>query len=289
MRVFRNSITALTFFAIVSLATLGSGCEYVRKVIAKDKLNQGAILYNQGRIKQAQDFFKEATDIDPNNPIAWLYYGATLVKDYKVDNIDPKVMEGIANQALGVYQKALSLSNRNCVVVENAVSYMATIYDDLRNEEEWRKTMQQRAENECTTKEAKAQSYYSIAQRYWRCSYDQTTRYQDKAKAAQGDSFHYRNMDYAAAAEDKQKAGQCAARGLEYMDKALAVNSEYVDAMYYKGLLLREQQMLTKDEAKRKQLNQQAEKIANEASALAKKIEAAAAEQRQQEQAAPKG
>ena len=48
MKVFRNSTTALTIALIAALATLGSGCEYARKVIAKDKLNQGAIEYNKG-------------------------------------------------------------------------------------------------------------------------------------------------------------------------------------------------------------------------------------------------
>jgi hypothetical protein len=96
-------------------------------------------------------------------------------------------------------------------------------------------------------------------------------------------------MDYPAALPDKQKAEQCVAKGLEYMEKAMAIDTEYVDAMFYKGLLYRERQKLTKEEAKRKELDQLAVKIANEASAMAKKKEAAAAQQREQEQAAPKG
>jgi len=288
MKIFRNSITALTLAAIVAMTMLGSGCDYVRKVIAKDKLNQGAILYNQGRTKQAQEFFREAKETDPTNSIAWLYYGATLVKEYKEPTIEDQKKKEIANQAIEVYKKALDLSSNNCISIDNAVSYLATIYDDLKDDGEWQKWMEKRAESDCSKDDVKAQSYYSIAQRYWKCTYDETTRYADKVILA-NQPFHYRNMDYPAALPDKQKAEQCVAKGLEYMEKALTINPEYVDAMYYKGLLYRERQKLTKEEAKRKELDQLAVKIANEASATQKRIEAAAAQQKEQEQAAPKG
>lgn len=277
---------------IVALTVLASGCQYARTVLAKDKVNQGAIKYNQGNNKDAQVFFKDATETDPSYTVAWLYYGATLVKDYKKE-IDEAKKKEIANHALDVYKKALSLSNGNCVAIDNALSYMATIYDDLRDFESWRKTMEDRATNECTKKEAKAQSYYSIGVKYWQCSYDQTTRYQDKEKAAK-DPFHFRSFearaDYAAEAQaDRQKAENCVTKGLENLEKAMAIDPEYVDAMFYKGLLYRERQKLTKEEAKRKELDKMAVKIAEEASALQKKKEAAAAQAREQQQAAPKG
>ncbi len=283
MKIFRYLTTALALLLIVGLALLSSGCEYTRKVIAKDKLNQGAILYNQGRTKAAQEFFKEATETDPSNPVAWLYYGATLVKDYKAAT--GKEQQDIANQALDVYKKALDLSGNRCANVDNAISYIATIYDDLSNFDEWRNWMLKRAEGECSTKEIKATTYYSVAVKYWNCSYEQTTRYQDKMLIAR-EPFHYRNMDYPAALPDKQKSQDCVTKGLEYIEKALQVDPEYVDAMFYKGLLYRERQKLTKEEPKRRELDQIALKIANQATELQKKKEAAA---KQEEQAAPKG
>lgn len=285
MRFFRNINTALTFSAVIALAILSSGCEYARKVIAKDLLNQGAILYNQGRTKTAQGFFKDATETDPKNPVAWLYYGATLVKDYKEKTGDEQ--KQLADQALKAYTTALELAKGNCVNTDNAIGYIATIYNDINNEDEWRNWMLKRAEGECATKEVKATSYYSIGVKYWNCSYDQTTRYQDKMAK---DPFHYRNMDYPAALPDKAKAQTCAAKGLEFVEKALQVDPEYVDAQFYKGLLYREQQKLTKEEPKRKELDSIAKKIADEASALQKrKEEEAAKKQAEEAAAAPKG
>ncbi len=269
--------------AIVCLAGLGSGCEYAKKVIAKDKLNQGAILYNQGRAKDAQVFFRDATELDSENPIAWLYYGATLVKDYKSQSGDERIKT--ANEALDVYKKARELAEGNCKTQDNAVSYIATIYDDLDNADENRKWLLERADGPCSTKEIKATTYYSIAVKYWTVSYDQTTRYADKTAT---DPFHYRNMDYPAAQADKVRSEEAIVKGLEYIEKALEVDPEYVDAMFYKGLLYRERQKLTKEEAKRKELDQLAQKISDEASALQKKKEEAAAQQAQQ-QPAPQG
>ncbi|MGE0104238.1 MAG: hypothetical protein AB7H86_11930 [Blastocatellales bacterium] len=270
--------------AVVCLAGLGSGCEYAKKVIAKDKVNQGAILYNQGRMKEAQEFFKEATEMDGNNPIAWLYYGATLVKDYK--NLSGADRDKVANEALDVYKKAIDLAGSNCRTVDNARSYIATIYDDLGNADMNREWLLKRAEDEaCSTKEIKATTYYSIAVKFWTVSYDETTRYAEKGAT---DPFHYRNMDYPAALPDKKKAEEAVTRGLEFIDKALAVDPEYVDALFYKGLLYRERQKLTKEEAKRKELDQMAQKISDEASALQKKKEEAAAKAAA-EQPAPQG
>jgi Tfp pilus assembly protein PilF len=286
MKVFRNSTTALTIAVIAALATLGSGCEYARKVIAKDKLNQGMIEYNKGNYRNAQEFFKDASGTDPNNANTWLCLGATLVKDYRKE-IDDAKKKDFANQALEVYRKALSLANGNCGVIDNALSYVAVIHDDMKNTEEWRKTMLDRATNECIKKETRAQSFYGLGVNYWQCSYDQTTRYQDKA-LFNTDQFHYRKMDYSPEAlADRQKAQACVTKGFEYFEKALAIDPEYTQAMFYKGLLYRELQKLIKEEPKRKEFEQMALKIAAEASALQKKREAAAAEQRLREAASP--
>jgi tetratricopeptide (TPR) repeat protein len=286
MKVFRNSITTPTLAVIVALTTLGSGCEYAKKVIAKDKVNQGAIQYNQGHNREAQEFFISATETDPAYTTAWLYLGATLSKEYNKE-IDQAKKKETANRALEVFKKALSLAGENCANIDSALSYIAAIHQDMNNNEEWFKAMEARATNKCTRKEAQVTSLYAIGVRYWQCSYDQTTRYQDKTKFTE-DQFHYRNMDYPAAQEDKKKAQGCVDKAFEYFEKALAIDPEYTQAMFYQGLLYRELQKLTKEEARRKEYNQKAVQIAAEATALQNKKEAAEAAKKAQEAAAPK-
>ncbi len=274
MRVFRQFVTAIGVTFVIALAMFSSGCNYISKVVAKDKLNQGAIMYNQGRFKEAQQFFRDALSWDDKNPVGNLFLGATLVKDYKAA-IGPD-KERLANEALQTYKRALDLVGSNCKNRDNAISYIASIYQDLDKMDQWREWILKRAEGECASKDIQATTDYTVAVNYWDCSFQQTKRYADKAAK---DPFHYRNMDYSPEAlADKQKSESCAAKGLEYVEKALAIDPEYVDAMFYKSLLYRQQQMLIKDEAKRKELDEKAKKISDQASALQQKKEAAAKE-----------
>ncbi|MBO0798793.1 MAG: hypothetical protein J2P31_08205, partial [Blastocatellia bacterium] len=252
----------------------GSSCTYARKVIAKDKLNQGVIAFNEGHRETAKALFKDAIDYYPDNAVAWLYLGAAQVRDYKDQDKDEAKKKELANEALQTFEKALTLSENNCTNKDNAVSNIAAIYDDLKDDNSWRTWMLKRAEDTCSNNEAKASSYKAVAIKYWNCALDQTNRYADKAKLAANDMFHYRDMDYPAAQADKKKAEDCTSKGLEYMEKAIEQYPEDADSLFYKGLLYRERQMLTKDPAKRKELEQIALKLNDQAVELQKRREA---------------
>jgi len=273
MRVFRthHSKLALALLLIGSMAT--SGCEFARKVLAKDKLNQGAIVYNQGKTKEAREYFREATELIPTNSIAWLYYGSTLYKEFQnAAPGDDRQKKG--EEVLNVFKKALELSpESDCKNRDSALGYIANIYSDLDDAAGNREWLLKRAEGGCATKEIKAQTYYSVGVKFWQCSYDETTRYQDKALATK-DPFHYRNMEYPAALPDKEKALQCVDQAMSFLEKSLAQDPEYVDAQFYKALVYREKQKLTKEELKRKEFADMAEKISKEAVEIQKRKEA---------------
>jgi tetratricopeptide (TPR) repeat protein len=275
MKLLRNITAAFIFTGIVGFALFGSGCAYARKVLAKDKLNQGVIAFNEGHREEAKVFFQDAIGYDPDNPVAQLYYGAALVKDYREqENKSEAKKKEIANQALDVFQKALALSGSNCTNKDNATSNIAVIYDDLNDEDSWRTWMLKRVEDSCSTKEAKVEGYYAIGIRYYNCSHEQTQRYSDKAKLALNDLNHYRDMDYPAALPDKRKAEECVSKGLEYIEKSLQQDPENGNSMIYKGLFYRERLMMTKDPAKRKELDQMAMQFYDQAVVMMKKREA---------------
>lgn len=293
MRVFRHFTAAIGITAVLAAAIFSSGCERVKRVIAKDKLNQGAVLYNQGNTKEAQQYFKDALSWDDKSTLANLFLGATLVKDYKaVAGADQAAeKERIANEAIKVYERALELAGDNCKNRDNAISYIASIYQDLSNKDKWREWFLKRAEGECGQKDKATQAvvYYTVGYEYWDCSFKETNRYVDKEKLAK-EPFHYRNMDYSPeASADKVKAETCATKGMEFIEKALAVDPEYPDAMFIKSLLYRQNQMLTKDEAKRKQLDETAKKINDHASELQKRKEEADAAKKKEAEAKSQG
>jgi tetratricopeptide (TPR) repeat protein len=272
-RVFRYAMIALGLVAVTALAVSNSSCGFAKKVIAKDKLNQGAVLYNQGRADEALQFFARATELIPENPTAWLYYGATLIKKYQTAPSEEE-MKATAERALNAYHKALELAQGDCKLKDNAMGYIAKIYDDLNNKEKHQEWLLKRAEEACTenAKGIKATTYYSIGQSYWQCAYSESTRYADKQKMM-SDPFHTRDFYYA---PDKQKFEDCVTRGFEYIQKALAIDPEYADAYSYLSLLYREKQKSTKNEAERKKHAAEAEKIAKRAIELTKQKQAQA-------------
>ena len=60
-------------------------------------------------------------------------------------------------------------------------------------------------------------------------------------------------------------------KGITAVDHALQIKSDYMDALVYKGLLLRLQATLEKDPAKQQQLLKDAEKLSQQANELRKK------------------
>jgi tetratricopeptide (TPR) repeat protein len=131
-------------------------------------MNQGVLKYNLGQMDEAKAYFKSATEYVPDAAVAWLYYGATLTKDYKAATNDDR--ERLANQALDVFKKSLDLSKGDCKVEESAMAYITSVYDDLGKEDEWRNWMVKRAESSCASKTLKATTYHAIAVKYWQCA-----------------------------------------------------------------------------------------------------------------------
>ena len=60
-------------------------------------------------------------------------------------------------------------------------------------------------------------------------------------------------------------------KGLEASDKALSLRSDYVDAMVFKGLLLRQQALLEKDPARQQELLKEAVGLSDKANDLKKR------------------
>ncbi|MFN0122386.1 MAG: hypothetical protein ACKV2V_17975 [Blastocatellia bacterium] len=257
-----------------------SGCSFVNKVLAKDKLNQGAVEFNKGKYAAAYDFIKSAVELDPDNPTGQLYYGAALIKIYNEEG-DPAKKKELQDQAVAAYKLALDKSETlknekdKCSIRDNAIGYLAKIYEDKDDEAERRNWLLERTKGDCATVDVKAGTFYSIGVQYWKCAYDQTQRYADKQKAA-GDPFHYRQIY---TPEDKKKFDDCLVKALEYLDQALSIKSDYSDAFSYKSLCIREKQKTTNVEADRKKFNDEATILAKKAIDLAK----------QQQAQAPKG
>jgi tetratricopeptide (TPR) repeat protein len=81
---------------------------------------------------------------------------------------------------------------------------------------------------------------------------------------------------------DDARKKELADEGMVYVDKALAIKSDFVEALVYKGLLLREQAKLTRNPATRNSLMEEAQLLQKRAVDLKKEQDAEAAEKAKQ-------
>jgi tetratricopeptide (TPR) repeat protein len=297
---------------ILGLSGALVGCNQFQNLKARKAFKDANLLYQQQDYRAAAQHYEEAIQADPEMSVAYFYLGNSYDNLYKparageaendallqkaIENYqlaadkesDPKMKKLALEYLVAAYgpdklnqpEEAEPLINRMIELdPTDPANYfgLAKLYEDSgRYEEaeqmlakardakpndpavymqlagfynrqgEFEKTieaLQERATREPNNPEA----FYTIATFYW-----------DKA---------YRDFRL----NDQQKA-QFAQAGLEAVDKAISLNPDYMEAITYRGLLLRVQAALeTKNAARQKDLLNEAERMQDRAQDLRKK------------------
>jgi tetratricopeptide (TPR) repeat protein len=286
-------------------------CGQFQTLKAKKHFKEANVLYQQQDYRRAAVAYEEAIKADPNLTVAYFYLGNSYDNLYKparagesendaylqkaIDNYrqaaereqDPKMKKLAIEYLVAAYgpdklnqpEEAEPLINRMIEIdPTDPANYfaLARLYEEsgrydeaeqmllkardakpndpavymqlagyYNRQGEFDKTieaLQARAEREPNNPEA----FYTIATFYW-----------DKA---------YRDFRI----KDDLKA-QYAQSGLQAVDKAIQLNPDYMEAVTYRGLLLRVQAALEKDAGRQKQLLNEAEKMQARATELRKK------------------
>src|SRR4029453_12858403 len=145
---------------------------------------------------------------------------------------------GNLDQAEAMYQKAKEMKPKDAGVYQQLAGY----YQRQGEFEKLIAAVQSRAELEPNNPEA----HYSIASYYWDEAY-RNTRLSD--------------------AQKKEYTG----RGLEEVEKALAIKPDYIEAIVYKGLLLRLKAAQSKDAKEQQDLLKKANQLQEQAATMKKK------------------
>jgi tetratricopeptide (TPR) repeat protein len=145
---------------------------------------------------------------------------------------------GSLDQAEAMYQKAKEMKPKDAGVYQQLAGY----YQRQGEFDKLISAVQSRAELEPNNPEA----HYSIASYYWDEAY-RNTRLSDAQKKEYTD------------------------RGLQEVEKALKIKPDYIEAVVYKGLLLRIKAAMSKDLKEQQALLKEASQLQEEAAALKKK------------------
>jgi tetratricopeptide (TPR) repeat protein len=187
---------------------------------ARDSLNKGVQAFKAQQYDSAIDYFRKATELDPNMTSADLYLATAYAKRY-LPGSRLEENQKYADLAIQSFQKVLDKSPTDKI----AIAGIAGIY---QNSEQFDKARDAYIRNAQADPENHI-PFYAVGAVDWIIVHN---------------SVATLSMD---------QRSRLIAEGLQYLDRAIAINPDYEDALWYENLLIREQSGILKEQARQTQ------------------------------------
>ena len=226
----------LTLATLAILALALTGCA---KLQARDNLNKGVQAFRDTRYEKSVDYFKKAIELDPDLTTAELYLATAYAQQFVPGGRDEN-NEKNAKLAIQTFEDVLKHDSGNV----SAVAGLAGIY---QNTNDFKKAHEYYGKY-AALDSSNPTPYYAIGSLDWIIVYDKNNPPPPEEQVRLVDE------------------------GLANLDKALALNPDYEDAMTYKNLLYREKARLTSSDDDKKKLTAMADEWFNKALETRKKI-----------------
>jgi len=217
---------AIVVLAIAAMTVFATSCE---KLKARDQLNKGVQAFKSAQYPQAVEHFKTAVEYDPNFATARLYLATGYMQQYIPGADSPENMQ-MAAAAYDQFQKVLAQDPKN----ELAVADVASLLFNEKKLDEANQWYQKLILLNPKNKEA----FYTLGVIAW-----------TKALVVDGEARAKLGMkpddpgplkDKKVRVEVAEKNGPIVDEGIKDLDKSLALDPEYDDAMAYENLLYRQ-------------------------------------------------
>jgi hypothetical protein len=213
---------ALTSLALV----VGISCQGLK---ARDRLNKGVHAFKSAKYAEAVDHFRAATELDPEFPTARLYLATAYYQQYIPGAESPENLE-MANSARSEYQKVLDKDPKNAL----ALASIASLFFHQKKwaeAEEWNKKL-------LAVDDKNKEGYYTLGVIAWTKSFSK--RMEARAKLGMKPEDPGPIKDKKVREQLRGELLGMINEGIANLDKSLAVDAEYDDAMAYLNLLHRE-------------------------------------------------
>jgi len=226
----RNLVALL---AVAALAFLATGCN---KLKARDNLNKGSQAFRSAQYAQAVERFEEAVRLDPNWPPPRLYLAMAYYMQY-IPGAESPENQQMADRALDQFKKVLEMDPKNDTATKSIASlfFYQKKWDQA---EEWNKKVL-----ELNPKDKEA--YYTLGVIAWTKWYPVYGA--ARAKLGMTPEAPGPIKDKKVKEELKTQYLPMINQGIDNLQKALAIDPEYDDAMAYINLLIRERADLDDD------------------------------------------
>jgi tetratricopeptide (TPR) repeat protein len=284
-------VGALAALSSVLIAT--GGCGFINKLVAKDKLNNGARAFNKGNYPEAEGFFHDALEYDPENPNALLFYAMTKNAEFKRLTNEENGMK-----AIEAYKKLIDSPTAAWDKKDKAHAFIAEVYrgmaesldptTDMAKIQQYRDTRREwllkRVDLEGQSPEVQSEMLYAVGQGYWEEANFIIKAHQSKT------SDPKEGPQYDVPEAEKTKAIELIRKGHEFLQKAISKNPKYAFAYAYEKILYSLEARVTTDQARKDDLLKKAHEAEEKFRQVNAENQAAAAqEQPAQEGEAPAG
>ena len=295
---------------LVMAGLVATGCGRVGNLKARKHFKDGSALYQTSDYRAAAAEYEQVVEADPNYDGVYFYLANCYDNLYKPARKGEPENDGFLQKAITNYEKAIQQekdatrkkrslqflaamygsdkmndpSKAEPIIKQmidmdptDTSSYfgLAKIFEDSGKFDEAERVLLQAKSAAPNQPDPLSQlaNFYNK-----RGEFDKAVQaYEDQAKLAPNDpqvywrlsAFFYEKVQKDYRITPKQKADYID-RGLQNADKALGIKQDFVEALTYKNLLLRQQANIEKDPAKQKALLAQADELRNKAIELNK-------------------
>jgi tetratricopeptide (TPR) repeat protein len=241
----RSQTAALVCAA--ALVVFASGCEKLR---ARDHLNKGVASFKGAKFADAAEHFKKAVELDPEFSTPRLYLATAYMQQYIPGAESPENLE-MARKANEEFMTVLSNEPDNKLAIESMASLrytqaqgLAELDAKLAKLDEAREWYEKLVAVDPESKSG----WYSLAVITWLKWYPEYKQARDRMGMKPEEPGPLKDKKVKDQLKAKWEGPLNAAIG--HLEKALAVDNEYDDAMAYMNLLIRQKADLadTKEE-----------------------------------------
>ncbi len=221
-----GSTSLIAGFAAVALLWGQTGCQ---KLKARDSLGQGVRAYKAAKYPEAVEHFRTAVDLDPTFATARLYLATAYMSQY-IPGAESEENIRMAKAAYDEFSKVLEANPKDAVALASIASlhFHQKKFDEA---ESWYKKL---VEADPKNKEG----FYTLGVIAWTRTF--RTRMEARAKLGMKPEDPGPLKDKKVREEIRASNMPIIDAGLQNLEKALAVDPEYDDAMAYMNLLTRE-------------------------------------------------
>lgn len=220
MRFSRLGVLFLLAVGVIASAN----CSYYNRILSRKDLVDGSVAYRERKFAEAEKLFRKAVARDPNGTTlegrtAQVFLARTLHSEF-IGNRQDKAK---AEEAIEAYKKALAMDPND----QSSYKAVASLYENLQQNEEWEKWVTERANNPSIKPEYRAEALTTLASKQNSCAAEitETDAVKKKVKRDGKEVFEFIKP---ANAEDYERLKSCVSKGLEFIDKAIALEPDSV-------------------------------------------------------------